>query len=63
MKQVKTFSEYMNDDTRVSLAEREKIYFEIEQIAKIMDAHKQKGSVTAEHLHLQRQSCPHHPFP
>ena len=43
MKQVKTFSEYMNDETRVSLAEREKINFEIELIEKVIEAREQKG--------------------
>lgn len=43
MKQVKTFSEYMNDKTRVSPAEREKINFEIELIGKMVEARKEKG--------------------
>lgn len=43
MKQVKTFSEYMNDETRVSPAEREKINFEIELIGKMVEAREQKG--------------------
>lgn len=43
MKQIKTFSDYMNDDTRVSLAEREKINFEIELIVKMIEAREKKG--------------------
>ena len=43
MKQVKTFSDYMNDETRVSPAEREKINFEIELIGKMVEARRQKG--------------------
>ena len=43
MKQIKTFSDYMNDDTRVSLAEREKINFEIEHIGKMIEAREKKG--------------------
>ena len=43
MKQVKTFSEYMNDEMRVSPAEKEKINFEIELIGKMVEAREQKG--------------------
>ena len=43
MKQVRTFSEYMNDDARVSSAEREKIAFEIELIGKMIEAREEKG--------------------
>ena len=43
MKHIKTFSDYMNDDTRVSLAEREKINFEIELIGKMIEAREKKG--------------------
>jgi len=43
MKQVKNFSEYMNDETRVSPAEREKINFEIELIGKMIEARERKG--------------------
>ena len=43
MKQVKTFSEYLNDNERVSAAEREKINFEIELIGKIVEAREEKG--------------------
>ncbi len=43
MKQVKTFADYMNDDERVSPAEREKINFEIDLIGKLIEAREQKG--------------------
>ncbi len=43
MKKVKTFSEYMSDETRVSSAEREKINFEIELIGKMIEAREAKG--------------------
>lgn len=43
MKEVRTFSEYMNDDARVSSAEREKIAFEIELIGKMIEAREEKG--------------------
>jgi len=43
MKQVKTFNEYLNDNERVSAAEREKINFEIELIGKIVEAREEKG--------------------
>lgn len=43
MKQVKTFSEYMNDEERVSSAEKEKINFEIELIGKIIEAREERG--------------------
>ena len=43
MKQVKTISEYMADEARVSPAEREKINFEIDLIGKIIEAREQKG--------------------
>ena len=43
MKQVNTFSEYLNDNERVSAAEREKINFEIELIGKIVEAREEKG--------------------
>lgn len=43
MKQVKTFSEYMNDEMRVSPADKEKINFEIELIGKMVEAREQKG--------------------
>ena len=43
MKQVKTFSEYMNDEERVYFAEKEKINFEIELIGKIIEAREERG--------------------
>ena len=43
MKQVRTFSEYMNDEMRVSPAEREKINFEIELIGKVIEAREERG--------------------
>ncbi len=43
MKQVKTFSKYMNDETRVSLSEKEKINFEIELIRKMVEIREEKG--------------------
>lgn len=43
MKQIKTFYEYMNDETRVSPAEREKINFEIELIGKMVEAREERG--------------------
>ena len=43
MNKVKTFSDYMNDDSRVSAAEREQIQFEIELIGKVIEARKEKG--------------------
>ena len=43
MNKVKTFSDYMNDESRVSAAEREQIQFEIELIGKVIEARKEKG--------------------
>ncbi len=43
MKQVKNFSEYINDEMRVSPAEREKIKFEVELIGKMVEAREEKG--------------------
>ena len=43
MKQVKTFAEYMNDETRVAPAEKEKINFEIDLIGKMVEAREEKG--------------------
>ena len=42
-KQVKTFSEYFNDDNRVDPSEREKINFEIDLIGKMVEARERKG--------------------
>ena len=43
MKSVKTFAEYMNDETRVTPAEKEKINFEVELIGKMIEAREEKG--------------------
>lgn len=43
MNKVKTFSDYMNDESRVSAAEREQIQFELELIGKVIEARKEKG--------------------
>lgn len=42
-KEIKTFADYMNDDTRVTPAEREKINFEVELIGKMIEAREAKG--------------------
>ena len=42
-KDVRTFAEYMNDESRVSPAEREKINFEVALIGKMIEAREQKG--------------------
>jgi len=39
----KTFSDYMNDDTQVSPADRERINFEVALIGKMIEAREQKG--------------------
>jgi ribosome-binding protein aMBF1 (putative translation factor) len=38
-----TYSDYMNDETRVSPAERERINFEISLIGKMVEAREAKG--------------------
>lgn len=43
MKPVKNFSEYMNDEARISPAEREKINFKIDLIGKMIEAREEKG--------------------
>lgn len=43
MKKINTFAEYMEDETRVSAAEREQINFEAELIGKMIEARQQKG--------------------
>lgn len=43
MKPVRTFAEYMNDEARVTSAEKEKINFEIELIGKMIEAREEKG--------------------
>ena len=40
----KTFSDYMNDDTQVSPADRERINFEVALIGKMIEAREEKGS-------------------
>ena len=42
-KEIKTFADYMNDETRVSPALKEKINFEEELIGKIIEAREAKG--------------------
>jgi len=42
-KNIDTFSDYMNDETRVSPAERERINFEIAIIGKMIEAREEKG--------------------
>lgn len=42
-KVIDTFSDYMNDETRVSPAERERINFEISLIGKMIEAREGKG--------------------
>jgi len=42
-KVIDTFADYMNDETRVSPAERERINFEISLIGKIIEAREEKG--------------------
>lgn len=42
-KEIKTFADYMNDETRVSPALKEKINFEVELIGKIIEARESKG--------------------
>ena len=42
-KTIDTFSDYMNDETRVSPAERERINFEVALIGKMIEAREEKG--------------------
>ena len=42
-KVIDTFSDYMNDEARVSPAERERINFEISLIGKMIEAREAKG--------------------
>ena len=42
-KNIETFSEYMNDETRVSPAECECINFEVSIIGKMIEAREEKG--------------------
>ncbi len=43
MKKVTTFSEYMNDEERVSVDEKNKITFEADLIKKMVEAREAKG--------------------
>ena len=42
-KVIDTFSDYMNDETRVTPAERERINFEVALIGKMIEAREEKG--------------------
>jgi len=42
-KVIDTYSDYMNDESRVSPAERERINFEISLIGKMVEAREEKG--------------------
>jgi DNA-binding XRE family transcriptional regulator len=42
-KVIDTFSDYMNDETRVSPADKERINFEVSLIGKMIEAREQKG--------------------
>jgi hypothetical protein len=42
-KVIDTFSDYINDDSRVSPAERERLNFEVALIGKMIEAREQKG--------------------
>ena len=42
-KTIDTFSDYVNDETRVSPAERERINFEVSLIGKMIEAREEKG--------------------
>ena len=42
-KQIKTIDDYMNDETRVTPAERERINFEVSIIGKMIEAREEKG--------------------
>ena len=43
IKDIETFSDYINDETRVSPVERERINFEIALIGKMIEAREKKG--------------------
>ena len=43
IREINTFAEYMADEDRVSPAEREKIYFEVALIGKMIEAREQRG--------------------
>jgi DNA-binding XRE family transcriptional regulator len=40
---IETLSDYMNDETRVSRAEKEHIYFEVDLIGKMIEAREKRG--------------------
>jgi len=42
-KHVKTIDDYMNDETRVTPAERERINFEVSLIGKLIEAREERG--------------------
>lgn len=42
-KEINTFAEYMEDETRVSEAEREQINFQVALIGKMIEAREEKG--------------------
>lgn len=42
-KEINTLSDYMNDETRVTPAEREQINFEVALIGKMIEAREKKG--------------------
>ena len=42
-KRIETFSDYMNDEARVSPADRERINFEVAIIGKMIEAREEKG--------------------
>ena len=43
IKEINTIAEYMADEDRVSPAEREKIYFEVALIGKMIEAREKRG--------------------
>ena len=43
IREIGTIADYMADEDRVSPAEREKIYFEVELIGKMIEAREQRG--------------------
>jgi DNA-binding XRE family transcriptional regulator len=42
-KAIRTITDYMNDETRVNPAERERIHFEVALIGKMIEAREEKG--------------------
>ena len=42
-KPIRTIDDYMNDETRVTPAERERIHFEVALIGKMIEAREEKG--------------------